>query len=185
MFIILACRHSWPFLAFPPLGWLGRDMQLRELGKWIVQLGSGGRLKCAHYINHYIWHFSCYLYFESMWRTSDFCFFVLFEGEEDFFPLKDLCHFYFVILRNTVEQECFSTQFENFVLKIRVRKSESKSKPTAQRHWETNKHSLFMKCGGVKNRLSSFKWSLLKTVLQMLPWSFQNICWPSQQMGDW
>ena len=34
-----------PFLAFsgfsPPLGWLGRDMQLRELGKWIVQLGSG------------------------------------------------------------------------------------------------------------------------------------------------
>ena len=36
-----------------------------------------------------------------------------------------------------------------------------------------------------QNRLSSFKWSLLKTVLQMLPWSFQNICRPSQQMGDW
>ena len=60
-----------------------------------------------------------------------------------------------------------------------LEKVKVKSKPTAQRHWETNKQSLFMKCGGVKNSICSFKWSLLTIVLQMLPWSFRNICWPS------
>ena len=108
-----------------------------------------------------------------------------------FLSFKRLFYFKFVILGNRAEQECFSTQLENFVLNIakltqytRQKKWKSKASRQHKSTGKTNKQSLFMKCGGIKNSICSFELSLLTIVLQMLPWSFQNMCWPSLQMSD-
>ena len=58
----------------------------RTVGQWC----GGGRLKCAHYIKK---QFSIgpFLHFVLRINVKEKCF--LFEGEKDFFPLKDLCYF--------------------------------------------------------------------------------------------